>query len=560
MAVFKNDPFPGTNYGQYLSWQKVTTPQGQVLYIVPGNSAYVFDPVASNATGRKVFRPNPQKQIEDQANADKQQQELLDQQKFNQSPLGQVLPIAAGTGGLLAANQLMKPGVTAVGSLGEKGILMSDGTIKGAGAVANAGANTSGLGAAAAQGAQGTGANLAGGTVLSTNVDGSALVQLADGSTITTPAGSFAPAAQGGAEVVNSASPMFGAGGSWFNSTASIMNPGTLAPLNIAGGALGAYGAFKASQMGNKKQGITSGALSGAAAGAALSPATLGLSIPIGAVLGGLAGAAAHEKTKDRSARRYGEIAEASNNPAYQTMLKQGMDEDISGIDTWDKGDSKADAPIDLLTRSYGVLKTFGPDWANYTPEQQRSVISALVDKDLINSKQGSYLIDDPTQARQVADTILRPQGAAAATGATQGATPVVKSERAFVSEPTQGNDKVAVVTTPTEATPGTPFVAPNGAMMSQETVDAIRANNGQPINGWGMLGPSTNLSYYQPMRGPTMIQQNPITYAPGFVPWGDHAAAAMPVAVPAATIIKRSKTRSPGIALDGSRIVYGAK
>jgi len=165
-----------------------------------------------------------------------------------------------------------------------------------------------------------------------------------------------------------------------------------------------------------------------------------------------------------------------------------------------------------------------------------------------------------PIQARQVADTILRPQGAAAATGATQGAPPVVKSERAFITGPTQGNDKVAVVTTPTEATPETPFVAPNGAMMNQETVAAIRANNGQPINGWGMLGPSTNLSYYQPMRGPTMIQQNPITYAPGFVPWGDHAAAAMPVAVPAATIIKRSKTRSPGIALDGSRIVYGAK
>lgn len=418
MAVFKNDPFPGVNYGQYLSWQKVTTPQGQILYVVPNAPAYVFDPVASNATGRKVFRPNPQKAIEDQAAAEQQQQELIDQQKFNQSPLGQTLPVIAGTGGLLAANQLMKPGATAVGSLGEKGILMSDGTIKGAGAAANAGANTSGLGAAAAQGAQGTGANLAGGTVLSTNVDGSALVQLADGSTITTPAGSFAPAAQGAAEAVNTTAPMFGAGGSWFNSTASLGDLGSLAPLNIAGGALGAYGVYNASQMGNKRQGAMSGALSGAAAGAALSPATLGLSIPIGAAIGGIAGLAAHEKTKDRSARRYGEIADVSNNPAYQSMLTQGMAEDISGVDTWDKGDSKADAPIDLLTRSYGVLKTFGPDWANYTPEQQRSVISALVDKDLINSKQGSYLIDDPSQAQQVADTILKPQGAAAATGA----------------------------------------------------------------------------------------------------------------------------------------------
>ena len=542
MSVFKNDPFPGTNYGQYLSWQKVTTPQGQTLYVVPGFPAYVFDPVASNATGRKVFRPNPQKQIEDQATADKQQQELLDQQKFNQSPVGQALPIALGTGGIIAANQFMPAKDTGVAALAKA---LGQG---GANSVTNAGAtSTANLGAAAAQGGQMLPSPVMG-------ADPSAMMSIDPGTVVTVgnPGGEtmqsmgFAPE-----------SPMFGSGGSIYNSNGMIGPQGSFAPLNVAGAAVGAYGVYKAGQAGNKRAGITSGAMSGAGAGMSIGgPIGAG----IGAVVGGLYGATAHEKTKDRSIRRYGEIAEASNNPAYQTMLKQGMDEDISGIDTWDKGDSKADAPIDLLTRSYGVLKTFGPDWANYTPEQQRSVISALVDKDLINSKQGSYLIDDPAQARQVADTILRPQGAAAATGATQGAPPVVKSERAFITGPTQGNDKVAVVTAPAAATPGTPFVAPNGAMMSQETVEAIRANNGQPINGWGMLGPSTNLSYYQPMRGPTMIQQNPITYAPGFVPWGDHAAAAMPVAVPAATIIKRSKTRSPGIALDGSRIVYGAK
>lgn len=398
MAVFKNDPFPGTNYGQYLSWEKVTTPQGQVLYVVPGNAAYVYDPVASNATGRKVFRPNPQKQIEDQQKAEQQQQELLDQQKFNQSPVGQILPVAAGTGGLILANQLMKPSDTGLQAVANA--LGKTGINPGAQAVTNAGVNSaSNLGAAAAQGAQGVPGAIVGpdpGTMVTVGAPEGATMQSMG----------FVPE-----------SPMFGAGGSWYNTNGMLGPQGSFAPLNAAGAALGAYGVYNASQMGNKRQGAVSGALSGAAAGTAIAP---GIGTAIGAGLGLIGGLAAHEKTKDRSKRRYGEIADVSNNPAYQAMLTQGMQEDISGADTWDKGDNKADAPIDLLTRSYGVLKTFGPDWANLAPEQQRSVVSALVDKDLINSKQGSYLIDDPAKAHQIADTILKPQGAAAASGAMQ--------------------------------------------------------------------------------------------------------------------------------------------
>ena len=50
MQITKKDPFPGTDYSQYLNWKKVVLPNGQVYYVVPGNPGYAFDPVASNAT------------------------------------------------------------------------------------------------------------------------------------------------------------------------------------------------------------------------------------------------------------------------------------------------------------------------------------------------------------------------------------------------------------------------------------------------------------------------------------------------------------------------------
>lgn len=110
MAVFKNDPFPGTDYSQYLKWKKVTTPSGQVLYIVPGNEAYVYDPVASNASGRKVFRANPSLAISKQQEEEDAIKQQRKQQEQASSPLGQATPVIAGTGGVLAANEIMKHG------------------------------------------------------------------------------------------------------------------------------------------------------------------------------------------------------------------------------------------------------------------------------------------------------------------------------------------------------------------------------------------------------------------------------------------------------------------
>lgn len=154
MAIVKNDPFPGTDYTQYSKWPQVTMPGGQIFYEVPGNSGYVFDPVASNATGRKVFRPNPKLSIEKQQEEEARIKKQQDQQAFLQSPAGQLLPVVAGTGGLIAAHEIMKPSPSILQDLHNGTALMSDNTIQAIGGQAPsiAGGTTSSLSNAAASG------------------------------------------------------------------------------------------------------------------------------------------------------------------------------------------------------------------------------------------------------------------------------------------------------------------------------------------------------------------------------------------------------------------------
>ncbi len=113
MARFQNDPFPGTNYGQYKTWPVVTDPTtGAVIgYEVPGYPQYIYDEVASNASGRKVFRGNPKGQITKQQEAEAAQKKLQKQQENAASPLGQITPVVGTIGGAVAANELYKAGI-----------------------------------------------------------------------------------------------------------------------------------------------------------------------------------------------------------------------------------------------------------------------------------------------------------------------------------------------------------------------------------------------------------------------------------------------------------------
>ena len=107
MAIFQNDPFPGTDYNQYQSWQQVRTPDGLIFYVVPGHPGYVYDPVASRASGRRVFRQNPERALEAQREEEDRVRKQNEQAEFNNSPAGQLLPVAGTVAGTVAAAHLM---------------------------------------------------------------------------------------------------------------------------------------------------------------------------------------------------------------------------------------------------------------------------------------------------------------------------------------------------------------------------------------------------------------------------------------------------------------------
>lgn len=192
------------------------------------------------------------------------------------------------------------------------------------------------------------------------------------------------------------------------------------------GAALGLYGMYESAQSGNKRTGIGGGLLSGAGAGASIGSMIPGGTVPgaiIGAAVGGLLGATAHESTNNRTKRRYGEL-EATDNAAFEAMKQKGQEWSLSGQDTWDIGDDKSAAPIDDMVNSYGVLKTFGPEWTQYSEEQRKNIVQGLVNADKINSKQGEYIIDDAAGAKEIAQSIAgAPAGQAAAPAANSGAS-----------------------------------------------------------------------------------------------------------------------------------------
>jgi hypothetical protein len=224
--------------------------------------------------------------------------------------------------------------------------------------------------------------------------------------------------------------------GSFFN-TSGAFGPAGMAGMgagNYLGAAGGIYGMYKAGQAGNKRSGILGGAVSGALAGGSIGgPWGAG----IGAVAGGLTGALAHETTADRTKRRYGEIAGASSDAGYQQALQKGQDWSLSGADTWDIGDDPTKAPIEGMKNSYGVLKTFGPEWMGYTPDQQSKIVQGMVDKGLLNSKQGEYLVDDPAAALKIRDSVI---GATSTSGGGGSKGPIVPKPKANLPMPSMSD------------------------------------------------------------------------------------------------------------------------
>lgn len=120
----------GVDFSRYKEWPVVRTPSGGIYYAVP-NSAFVYDPFLSQAKGKPVLYRNPTPDLEAQQQAEDERQAQLDLQKQQGSPLNQILPVAAGTAGVVGGKYAIDAmtGPTAVQSLGNGTTLMSDGSV-----------------------------------------------------------------------------------------------------------------------------------------------------------------------------------------------------------------------------------------------------------------------------------------------------------------------------------------------------------------------------------------------------------------------------------------------
>lgn len=380
MAIVKNDPFPGTDYNAYQSWQKVTLPSGQVVYVVPNNPGYVFDPIASNATGRKVFHTNPQQAID----AQKKQQDLQDQQN---SPIGQITPVLAGTagavGGAYLINNLATPahaiGVVGAGLPNAGAAIMSDGTIMSGGQVL--GSATAGNAAAAATGAAG--------------------VPAAAGAVPATPeilSATATPAATSGFSLGG-----IGAAGNY---------------LLPAAGALGAFDVL------SHEYGPARSGLEGAASGAAIGSFFPGPGTIIGAGVGGLLGLGKglmkHETTRERQNKVTDRLMQAAGSDAAAQTYVQGMREQFKSAppdpshpfhgqySSWDEY-KKAGLDAADLTGVEGNIDTYSPqEWARLTFDQRKAITQANIDSGLYYSKDGGVKISDKQKALENKDNVLK--------------------------------------------------------------------------------------------------------------------------------------------------------
>jgi len=463
MAIFQNDPFPGTDYNNYQSWEQVVTPDGQTYYQVPGNPGYVYDPVASAASGRRVFHANPKTAIDAQAEQKRQQDKANKQAEFNSSPIGQLLPVAGTTGGLILAHEIMKPSVSVIRDLGNGTALMSDGSIKAVEAA------TKTASTAAAQGA--IGSNAASGGVKATLLPPGA--EVGEGGSVTIQ-GTVPPPGkviqQDGSIIDSETGQMVGrvvqgALGAYqiYNGINSFKDDKIGGALGVASGAAnvgaalgsetagsfagpitavkGGYDVMNSWQHGG--EGIRSaGAELGAGIGTMIAP---GIGTLVGAAAGNVLGygldklGIMHKTTKQHQQENWGKVVDDPNASDYwknaaavhdQTMNSDMRGKDASGeawtldnvINKINSGDAAETA--NFRTGAIGHQRVFGNDWGNYTPEQQDDIIRGLAAEGLYKGDHGDVVITNEEAAKKIRDEVLAATGGnqSAASAAAQGA------------------------------------------------------------------------------------------------------------------------------------------
>jgi len=214
---------------------------------------------------------------------------------------------------------------------------------------------------------------------------------------------------QGGLETFGSelgeAAATGGSGVGFFGGN-GLLGSGSMGTGAYIPGVLGLLGAYDMFSNQNRSRGISG--LEGLASGTGIG-FTLGgpIGAGIGAGVGGIAGllSGGHKSTKERTKDRYDELAEKSNDQAYQDLVNAGRNISLSGRDTWQPG--AGEAPVEILDYSYGVLNTFGPEWAAIEQAKRDKILAELAKNNLFNPEKGDYMITDAERAKQIRDQIL---------------------------------------------------------------------------------------------------------------------------------------------------------
>jgi len=238
-------------------------------------------------------------------------------------------------------------------------------------------------------------------------------------------AGATTEAAAGAAPTILSVEPVAGA------ATEAGAGAGagafSLSGIGSAGNAfLPAVGAFGAYDLLTHNRGAGRGALQGAASGAAIGSFFPGAGTAIGAGIGGALGLAKglfgeHESTRDVARKHTSQLLNAGKDNSNWQNYVAGMRAQYNAptrdssktygnqFATFDEY-KKAGLRADDLTGVYGNLKTFGPDWANYSQQQRQAVTQGLIDQGLYESKKGEVIVTDAEKAKQIRDSIIKSQ------------------------------------------------------------------------------------------------------------------------------------------------------
>lgn len=229
-----------------------------------------------------------------------------------------------------------------------------------------------------------------------------------------------------------------------------------------------------------------------------------------------------HQSTEGVQMQHSGELSQvAPDDAAYQDYLgamrsqvKDGPPDPTkpyagkyASWDDYKKGGLEAGD----LTGVYGNIKAYGPAWAALTEDQRKAVTQANIDSDLYSSKMGDVNITDEKKAKENFDNVMKGFDVGVKTGVqtatNPGVAPILPGQ-----------------------TPGT-------------TVGAAKIQPIQP----GQTPQSTVNYAVGPMGGIAPM-------APGQSPL---AIAAAQGAINPQLDPRRTISRSPGIGLDGRRIVY---